>query len=39
MYCNHCGFYCCDNTRDDCPRCGTYYDDATDDVSDDDSGT
>lgn len=25
MNCFFCGFYCCDNTRCDCPECGTDY--------------
>lgn len=23
--CFFCGYYCLDHTREDCPTCGTYY--------------
>lgn len=25
MECKQCHFYCSDESREDCPRCGTYY--------------
>lgn len=25
MNCDRCGFYCCDESREDCPICGTAY--------------